>query len=121
MLATAPRQHRPVSPLDRGIAGERVVMPHRDEVVGGAVRESLNDHTENLIRLEEAAGQVANEHWQQLHIRSAETLEQLKSQQAELSRHGEILTQALQATVEVVNLEKALNQNLRALAAVEDA
>ncbi len=85
-----------------------------------ALRDSLNDHTDNLIRLEEAAGQVASRHWQQWHLSSSETLRELQRQQTQLVRHGEILTQALQATGEVISLEKALNQNLRALAGAKN-
>jgi biopolymer transport protein ExbB/TolQ len=88
--------------------------------VAGAVREGLESHTNNLVRLEEAAGQVASSNWQQWHQHSAEMLRRLETQQSELLRHGEILTQALRATGEVVNLEKALNQNLRALAGAKN-
>ena len=40
----------------------------------------------------------------------------VQSQQGEIARQGEILLQILRATGDVANLEKVLNQNLRALA-----
>jgi flagellar motor component MotA len=88
--------------------------------VAGAVRESLESHTNNLLRLEETAGHAASSNWQKWHLNSEETLRRLAAQQSELARHSEILSQALRATGEVVSLEKALNQNLRALAGAKN-
>jgi biopolymer transport protein ExbB/TolQ len=81
---------------------------------------ALDDHMANLLQIEEAASHAASANWQQWHNRSTETLKELRQQQAQLVRHGEILTQALQAAGEVMNLEKALNQNLRALAGAKN-
>ena len=47
-------------------------------------------------------------------------MQQAQAQQAELTRHGEILLQVLEATGQIVNLEQALNQNLRALAGAKN-
>jgi biopolymer transport protein ExbB/TolQ len=90
------------------------------QIVGTTLESGLEDHLANLLQVEEAASHAANANWQQWHSRSTETLSELRSQQAQLVRHGEILTQALQAAGDIMNLEKALNQNLRALAGAKN-
>jgi biopolymer transport protein ExbB/TolQ len=90
------------------------------QVVAKTLEGGLEDHRSNLLQIEQAASQAANANWQQWHAQSAETLSALRQQQIQLVRQGEILTQALQAAGEVMNLEKALNQNLRALAGAKN-
>jgi len=87
-----------------------------ESVFHGTVRESLELHAEQLGKLEDSAGEAARENWDRWHETASEMLRQMRTQQAELTRHGEILNQTLHATGQVMNLEKALNQNLRALA-----
>ncbi len=92
-------------------AGESV-----EGAVAGAVQKSLEHHSANLVHLETSASKSAQSNWQQWHSSTTEMLRQLRSQQSDLTRHGEILNQVLQATGQVIGLEQALNQNLRALA-----
>jgi hypothetical protein len=88
--------------------------------VGKALEGGLHNHLDNLLEIERAASQAAQANWQKWHAHSTETLHALRQQHAQLERHGEILTQALQAAGDVMNLEKALNQNLRALAGAKN-
>ena len=44
----------------------------------------------------------------------------MQAQQAELIRQGEVMTRAVEATGEVIKLEKALNDNLQALAGAKN-
>ena len=84
--------------------------------VSGAVEQSLLTHTANLAKLEESATRAASQNWSEWQATATESLRQLHTQQAELSRHGEMLHRVLEATGDVINLEQALNQNLGALA-----
>jgi biopolymer transport protein ExbB/TolQ len=88
--------------------------------LAGAMHESLERHAANLAQVEAAAGKTAQSNWEQWHAASAETLRQLRTQQAELLNQGELLKQVLQATGEVMSLEQALNQNLGALAGAKN-
>ena len=81
--------------------------------VGGALQQSLQSHSANLLQLEQAAELRAMHHWEQSHKLVAEAAQQARAQQAELTHHGEILLQVLAATGQIINLEETLNQNLR--------
>jgi hypothetical protein len=91
-----------------------------ETALAGAVQQSLETHCTNLARVEAEAARSAQGNWRQWHELSADMLAQLGTQQSELRRHGEILQQALQATGQVMTLEQALNQNLRALAGAKN-
>ena len=58
--------------------------------------------------------------WEQWQQAAAQSAQQAKDQQTELSRHGDVLLQVLEATGQIINLEQALNQNLRALAGAKN-
>lgn len=49
-----------------------------------------------------------------------ENAELLRAQQTELTRQGEVMAQAMQATSDVIKLEQALNQNLKTLAGAKN-
>ena len=84
--------------------------------VSGAVQQSMDSHAQNLLKLEQSASAVAQDNWQQWREASQETLVQLRVQQTQVLQQSEILNQVLQATGNVIKLEDALNNNLRALA-----
>ena len=91
-----------------------------ESAVSAALKDSMSTHTDNLLKLEDAAGERAASQWQKLQNSANETIREVRSQQAELTKHGEITLQVLQATGDIMNLEKALNQNLRALSGAKN-
>ncbi len=91
-----------------------------ESAVATALTESMTAHTENLLKLEDAAGARAASHWQQLQASANETIREVRAQQAELTKHGEINLQVLQATGDIMKLEQALNQNLQALSGAKN-
>ncbi|MCA9171428.1 MAG: MotA/TolQ/ExbB proton channel family protein, partial [Planctomycetales bacterium] len=88
--------------------------------VAGAVQQSMDSHAENLMRLEKSAGEVATDNWRQWREVSQETLHELRTQQLQVTQQVEVMQQVLQATGNVIKLEDALNQNLRALAGAKN-
>ena len=91
-----------------------------ESAVSTALTASMTSHTENLLKLEDAAGARAAAHWQQLQESANETIREVRAQQVELTKHGEINLQVLQATGDIMKLEQALNQNLRALSGAKN-
>ncbi len=87
-----------------------------ETALSSALQKSMSAHMQNLLKLEEAATNRTAVQWKQLQQTSAETIREVRANQAELSKHSEITLQVLKATGEIMNLEKALNQNLTALA-----
>ena len=64
--------------------------------VGDAVQQGLDTHAANLAQLEDKARQSANENWQQWQATATQSLQQLREQQKDLSRHGVVLQKALE-------------------------
>lgn len=85
-----------------------------------AMQRSLDAHHENLLQVAQHAGESAGAQWAQWQRTAEESLRQLQSQQAEVGRQSEILLKVLDATGQVISLENALNQNLRALAGAKN-
>jgi biopolymer transport protein ExbB/TolQ len=88
--------------------------------LAGALQKSLDAHHANLLRVEQHAGEFVGSQWAQWQKTAEESLRQLQTQQAEVGRQSEILLKVLDATGQVISLEKALNQNLRALAGAKN-
>ena len=76
----------------------------------------MQTHADNLLHIEDAASARTTERWEQMQVNAQETLAVLRQHQGELTKYGEVSLKVLQATGEIMNLEKALNENLRALA-----
>ncbi len=86
------------------------------KAITASLDESLARHAERLSEWNGAATEKFDERWRQWN----ETLEQcshaLLAQQQALQRQGEIMSEAMRATGDVIQLERALNENLTTLA-----
>ena len=82
----------------------------------GALGQSMATHAEALARAEELASQRLADRWQDLQAAMQQQSKAMASQQTEMTKHGHVMLQVLQATGDVIKLESALNQNLSALA-----
>jgi hypothetical protein len=81
-----------------------------------ALEQSLHTHAATLLQVEQATTTAHAARWEKWTAALLESAAALHSQQAELVRQGSLLTQAVQATGDVIQLEQALNANLSALA-----
>ncbi|MFN0020306.1 MAG: MotA/TolQ/ExbB proton channel family protein [Pirellulaceae bacterium] len=77
---------------------------------------SLAHHATHLAQVEAAAGDKYAARWEQWQLALSENARLLHAQQQEMVRQGELMTQAIKAAGDVVQLEAALNKNLSALA-----
>jgi len=88
--------------------------------VNSALRESLHDalggYAERMTRLELESSDRVQHRWEQLQLALADHARVMQAQQRELIRQGEIMHEVVQATGNVITLEKSLNDNLQALA-----
>jgi MotA/TolQ/ExbB proton channel family len=85
-----------------------------------ALDASLKHHLETLGRAEQASLQATTTRWEKTQTALLETTQALQQQQAEMLKQGQHLTAAVEATGEVLQLEKALNANLSALAGAKN-
>jgi hypothetical protein len=77
---------------------------------------SLAQHAASMAKIEQASAEQVERRWEQWQNALAENARLLHAQQQEMTRQGELMTKAIQATSDVIKLETALNQNLDALA-----
>lgn len=77
---------------------------------------SLAHHATHLAQVEASAGEKFTARWEQWQTALGENARLLLAQQQELVRQGELMTRAIKAAGDVVQLESALNKNLSALA-----
>jgi biopolymer transport protein ExbB/TolQ len=85
-----------------------------------ALRDSLGDFAERMARVEEESAERVRQRWQQLQSALTEHALLMQTQQRELARQGEIMTSVVQATGDVITLEKSLNDNLQTLAGAKN-
>lgn len=81
-----------------------------------ALTSSLADHAAQLGQIEQHSAEQLTQRWEQWQMALSQNARLLHAQQQELVKQGEVMTQAIRAAGEVASLEKALNQNLGALA-----
>jgi biopolymer transport protein ExbB/TolQ len=81
---------------------------------------SLEKHSSNLARIEQASAEQMTHRWEQWQAVLHENARLLNANQQEMGRQGELMTQAIRATGEVMQLERALNNNLSALAGAKN-
>ncbi len=86
----------------------------------GALEHSLQNHTTELAKVERDAGERAARRWEQLQTALSENARVMRGQQEEMVRQAELMAQVVKATGEVLGLEKALNENLRALSGAKN-
>jgi len=108
------------SSLDSAHQQWQTMMAETAETVetglSSALTNSMQTHADNLLHIEDTASARTTERWEQMQVNAQETLTVLRQHQGELTKYGEVSLKVLQATGEITNLEKALNENLRALA-----
>jgi hypothetical protein len=81
-----------------------------------SLQNSLQDHAAALGRIETQSAEALASRWEKWQSALSENTHSLVQQQAEMVRQGQLLTDAVKATGDVVQLEQALNANLAALA-----
>lgn len=81
-----------------------------------ALRESLREHADQVIRLDHSFAQPLVEQWSRVESGLANQTAAVGEQLAALRQQSEVLAQAISATGDVLRLERALNDNLSALA-----
>jgi biopolymer transport protein ExbB/TolQ len=86
----------------------------------GALEHSLQNHATELAKVERDAGERAARRWEQLQTALSENARVMRAQQEEMVRQAELMAQVVKATGEVLGLEKALNENLRALSGAKN-
>ena len=77
---------------------------------------SLSQHAATMARIEQTASEQVQHRWEQWQTVLSDNARLLHAQQQELTRQGELMTKAIQATGDVIKLESVLNHNLEALA-----
>lgn len=88
--------------------------------VGAALTTSLQDFTNGIAQAERSAADQARIRWEQWQTALSDGARQLQTQQAEMSKQGELLLQVVKATGDVINLERVLNDNLNALSGAKN-
>ena len=84
--------------------------------LAGALTQSLSQVATQLARSEQALTEQLTIRWEQWQTALSQNARLLHAQQQEMVKQGELMTQAIRAAGDVVQLEKALNNNLAALA-----
>jgi hypothetical protein len=90
-----------------------------ETALAGALSQSIASHAERLAASAEASAEQNRRNWSRLQQAIADGAEKAKSQQAELTRQGEILLRVVEATGHVTRLQEALNGNLAALSGAQ--
>ncbi len=96
-------------------AGTRV-----DQGLQSTLRDALGTFADRMTEVEDQSSRRVQHRWQQLQSTLEDHAGQMQSQQQELVRQGEIMTAVMQATGDVITLEKSLNDNLRSLAGAKN-
>lgn len=81
---------------------------------------SVRSLAESLAKAERETDERLRARWEQWQTVLSDNARLLHSQQGELARQGALMAQVLEATGEVMKLERALNDNLRALAGAKN-
>jgi DNA repair exonuclease SbcCD ATPase subunit len=84
--------------------------------LAAALGQSLQQHAVQLAKLEQTSSENLAQRWEQWQTALSQNARLLHAQQQELVKQGELMTQAIRAVGDVVQLERALNDNLSALA-----
>jgi len=80
-----------------------------------ALDQSLKTHAAELQKSEKAAAERNSQYVEQLRSALVQSAQVMKDQQTELVKQGQVMSRALEATGDIIKLEKALNENLNAL------
>jgi biopolymer transport protein ExbB/TolQ len=85
-----------------------------------ALDNSLESFADRMLVLESENSARVQKRWEQLQTALADNARVMQEQQRELIRQGEVMGEVVQATGDVIKLEKSLNENLQALAGAKN-
>lgn len=88
--------------------------------LAAALNQSLGQFAAQLAKTEQTSTEQLTLRWEQWQTALSQNARLLHAQQQEMVKQGELMTQAIRAAGEVVQLERALNQNLSALAGAKN-
>lgn len=88
--------------------------------LGTALSQSLAQHAAHLAKSEQASAEQLTQRWEQWQTALSHNARLLHAQQVEMVKQGELMTQAIRAAGDVVQLERALNDNLAALSGAKN-
>jgi biopolymer transport protein ExbB/TolQ len=88
--------------------------------LAGALGQSLGQLATQLAKSEQASSEQVAQRWEQWQTALSQNARLLHAQQQEMVKQGELMTQAIRVAGDVVQLEKALNGNLAALAGAKN-
>jgi biopolymer transport protein ExbB/TolQ len=98
---------------------QRVSQKTTDQMqaaLAAALSQSLGQYAAQLAKSEQTSTEQLQLRWEQWQTALSQNARLLHAQQQEMVKQGELMTQAIRVAGDVVQLEKALNQNLSALA-----
>jgi biopolymer transport protein ExbB/TolQ len=84
--------------------------------LAGALSQSLGQLAAQLAKSEQTSAEQLQLRWEQWQTALSQNARLLHAQQQEMVKQGELMTQAIRVAGDVVQLERALNDNLSALA-----
>jgi hypothetical protein len=87
--------------------------------LAGAMSQSVEQHALALANAERAIAAESREHWQGVQQALLQNADAVTSQQREMTRQTELLSQVVGASDQVARLESELNRNLSALAGAQ--
>jgi hypothetical protein len=102
---------------------QRVSKQSTDQMqtaLAGALTQSLGQLATQLAKSEQHSTEQLTLRWEQWQTALSQNARVLHSQQQEMVKQGELMTQAIRAAGDVVQLERALNSNLAALAGAKN-
>jgi hypothetical protein len=105
-----------VAAHDQWQRGAKQSTDQMQTALAGALSQSLGQLATQLARSEQSLTEQLTTRWEQWQTALSQNARLLHAQQQEMARQGELMTQAIRAAGDVVQLEKALNSNLSALA-----
>jgi biopolymer transport protein ExbB/TolQ len=105
-----------VAAHDQWQRGAKQSTEQMQTALAGALTQSLGQLATQLSRSEQSLTEQLTTRWEQWQTALSQNARLLHAQQQEMAKQGELMTQAIRAAGDVVQLEKALNSNLSALA-----
>lgn len=88
--------------------------------LAGALTQSLGHFAAQLAKSEQMSSEQLAQRWEQWQMALSHNARLLHAQQQEMVKQGEVMTQAIRVTGDVIQLEKALNANLGALSGAKN-
>ncbi|HZN33886.1 MAG TPA: MotA/TolQ/ExbB proton channel family protein [Pirellulaceae bacterium] len=88
--------------------------------LAGALSQSLAQHAAHLTKSEQASAEQLALRWEQWQTALSHNARLLHAQQQEMVKQGDLMTQAIRVAGDVVQLERALNDNLSALSGAKN-